>query len=878
MAKPIKFRGGGSGSSSPRPDSFKTKDTVEMILGLGEGPWWGPSEGAKSLYIDQTPLVNSNGLSNFSNMRVAFYPGSELGEEIRPRLGGFSNPVIVGVNLEKDIPVVRTGLQPNLDFIELRLVIQGLYRNDEKKGALWSTAEVKVEYKPTSSGTWTPAFYTVEPTPVSPTGPEGATFVYEIFDPNDVTDAVGQIILGDPISTPVPTTGPGTTLLDHGDNYQPYIPSDIGGTLTWDPVGTYVPGGVVGTGTWEVPGNLAGLPNIDGGSRILVNPVSLPSVGESRVGDIKIEEGEAEVFNGDSFVRPYVRPTGTNGIIKVEEKVTQSTVKEIRFSVPDIAGTYDIRVTQLSDNTTEARVSEILFESFQEVRADPLTFPGTAMLQFVAQANDQFTGAPTLQGIYKGRIVKVPTNYNATTRVYTGTWDGLFTLAWTNNPAWLFMDFVENTRYGLSRVYPHYCNKWSIYNWAVYCDALVPDNAGGTRPRWTFNHNQQETRDAKEFAQFLAGAAGARYYDDGNGFVDIIFDNPADQPVALFTNENVVEGMFNYSHTDRQTRANRVVVRFKNKELFYRTDTRIVEDLDDQAIYGILQDEFVAEGCRTVSEALARARLRLITNLTEREFVSFGTQRKGRYLRPWDIILVADADAGYGISGRITSQAGGNTWGLDQAITLEPGIEYFLTFDVVNPAYPATSNSAFKTIRSKITSAAGTRTSVTTQDVISGVVDNASYSIESTTLGFPKAYRITKIEADQADPDKVSIEAFEINRSKYAFIDGTSDLLEDDDARKAYNGVIEVPTGFKGYIVREAGRNFVRLILDKPANKYITRHEIRVRRERGESILLGETTGDSFDTPEVSYTGMNLYLTPIDVMGKRGPSAKISGF
>lgn len=570
----------------------------------------------------------------------------------------------------------------------------------------------------------------------------------------------------------------------------------------------------------------------------------------------------------------------TNGVITVNEKISTPTVKEFRFPVARVGVTYDVRVTQLTDDTSAQRVSEIQLESFQEVKVDPMTFPGTACLQMVAQAGDQFSSIPTLQGVYKGRIIKVPSNYNATTRVYTGVWDGLYQLAYTNNPAWIFLDFVENTRYGLSRIYPHYCNKSSIYAWAQYCDGAVPNGTGGTRPRWTFNEYVTEPQDAREFSQFIAGAGGARYYDDGNGFVDIIFDDPLDTPVALFINENVEAGIFNYSYTDRQTRANQVVVRFKNKELFYRTDTRIVQDTVDQQDYGIIPDEFVASGCRTVSEALARARLRLITGLTEKEFISFSTNRKGRYLRPWDIILVADADAGYAVSGRIRGLTPGTTFTdvvLDDPFTIEPGISYKLTIDVVD-----TSGAApFKTIEYPITTGAGVVTTVRVTGRLDtdGAPELCGYSISSAaTIGLPKAYRVLKIDPDDADPDKVTIEAFEINRAKYSYIDGTSAVLADDDTRAYYTGRVDRVTRFRGYITRLGNSRGIRLLWDASDNRYIMHYEIAASKAKGPINVIGQTTDNTFEVEDINLIGHEFHITAVDIRGKRSPSVSIAGF
>lgn len=867
----ILLSGGGQKASKPYPDTFKSKDTVELILGLGEGPWWGPVEGAKSIYLDQTPVVNASGYSNFKNLFLGFFPGSDAGEEIKPRLGGFSSPQSVNVSLEQNVAVTRTGVQTEIDFIELRLVIGALYLNDEKKGPRPTEASVKVEYKASSAATWEPAFLSTEPSPAAATGPAGSAAVYTVFDTNEVSDAVGDFI-SQPTAPGAPSN-PRTIWLDSDDSNKPYTWNSS--TSQWETSAT--PTGV-GGGDWAYPGSTFGY--------VSTNHVynradfDLP-VSSGFIGDIIVSALGKAVHNGNNWYEAQSKLIGTHGVIRVSEKISSTTVKEFRFPVPSLTETIDVRVTQLTADTTESRVSEISFESIGEVKSDPMTFPGTACLQFVAQASDQFSSQPAVQGIYRGAIVRVPTNYDPVTRVYTGIWDGLFKMAWTNNPAWLFMAFVEHTRWGLSRVYPHYCNKWSIYDWARYCDVMVPDGSGGTRPRWTFNSYERDARDAKEFAQFIAGSAGARYLDDGNGLVEIIYDNPDDQPVAVFSNENVEGGLFSYSYTDRQTRANQIVVRFKNKELFYRTDSRIVSDPDDQAIYGVLPDEFVAEGCRNVSEALARARLRLVSNLTETEAVSFRTNRKGRYLRPWSIILVADEDAGYGVSGRVKSFINSTTIELTEPRMFEPGVTYIFTFDLVNPGYPSTSPHPFKTIRRTVTNTPGMASVVTFATALPTLAAEAVYSIEADGyLGLPKPYRVLKVEAEQSDPDLVNIEAFQVNREKYAFIDGTEDLLP-NPSYTAYNkGVIDPVSDLKiSLAVSSRATTATRigtLTWDMPNDRYIRGYRVYYSVSGGPSALLAEVSEKSYEHNGLAQSKYIFTVVPVDITGKEGPPRSVS--
>ena len=74
----------------------------------------------------------------------------------------------------------------------------------------------------------------------------------------------------------------------------------------------------------------------------------------------------------------------------------------------------------------------------------------------------------------------MPTNYNTTTRTYTGIWDGTFKNEYTNNPAWILYDFVMNDTFGLNAYFPIIMDKWDCYEAAQWCDGMVPDGKGGT--------------------------------------------------------------------------------------------------------------------------------------------------------------------------------------------------------------------------------------------------------------------------------------------------------------------------------------------------------------------------------------------------------------
>ncbi|HDK7395092.1 TPA: host specificity protein, partial [Cronobacter sakazakii] len=112
----------------------------------------------------------------------------------------------------------------------------------------------------------------------------------------------------------------------------------------------------------------------------------------------------------------------------------------------------------------------------------------------------QFNGSiPQISCEPRGRVIRVPANYDPETRYYSGTWDGTFKWAWTDNPAWVFYDLVLNDRFGLGdRLDADNVDKWALYQVAQYCDQMVPDGRGGDgkEPRYVCNVYVQSRADA----------------------------------------------------------------------------------------------------------------------------------------------------------------------------------------------------------------------------------------------------------------------------------------------------------------------------------------------------------------------------------------------
>jgi predicted phage tail protein len=350
--------------------------------------------------------------------------------------------------------------------------------------------------------------------------------------------------------------------------------------------------------------------------------------------------------NGGGFVQQ--RLATING--KTTSKYERSYRIELTGSPP-----WDIRVRRITpDATTVALQNKTFFESFTEIVDGKFRYPNSAIVG-VKIDSSQFNSIPRRSYEIKMLRVKVPSNYNPVTRVYTGIFDGTFNVAWTDNPAWCFYDLLTNERYGLGGFIPEaQVDKYTLYAIGQYCDQLVPNGQGGTEPRFTCNIYFQTRAEAFNVINNMASIfRGMPFWAAGS--ITLGIDSPSD-PVYQFTNANVIDGVFNYSGSSLKARHTVALVSWNDPEDFYRQKVEYVEDAEGIERFGIVQTEIVAVGCASRGQANRVGRYILFTEQLETEMVTFKTGLEGYTIRPSEIIQVADEmRAGTRRGGRVVS-------------------------------------------------------------------------------------------------------------------------------------------------------------------------------------------------------------------------------
>lgn len=336
-------------------------------------------------------------------------------------------------------------------------------------------------------------------------------------------------------------------------------------------------------------------------------------------------------------------------------KTTNGYTRTHRVELPSGASTWAIRVRRTSPEASSTTIQDAIFlDSYAEVIDGKFRHPMTALVGLKIDA-EQFQSIPTRAYHWKGRIIRVPSNYDPEARTYSGVWDGTFKSAYSNNPAWVFFDMLTNNLYGLGEyIATTVPDRYALYQIGAYCDQLVSDGNGGTEPRFTCNCYIQSAQDALRVLNDLASIfRGMSYWADAQ--VVPVADMPSD-PVYNYTNANVIDGRFEYSGSDIKTRKTVALVSYNDPTDFYRSKTEVVEDEDGIARYGIRKTEVVAFGCTSRGQAQRVGLYLLYTSRMETGGVSFSVGLDGVIPQPGSIVKIADRNrAGRHIGGRISS-------------------------------------------------------------------------------------------------------------------------------------------------------------------------------------------------------------------------------
>lgn len=357
----------------------------------------------------------------------------------------------------------------------------------------------------------------------------------------------------------------------------------------------------------------------------------------------------------------------------VTGKTTSGYERSHRIDLPQAGSTWTLRLRKITPDANSVKIGDVMtLQSYTEVIDAKLRYPHTALL-YVEFDSRLFNGSiPQISCEPRGRVVRVPDNYNPDTREYTGTWTGGFKWAWTDNPAWIYYDIVVEERFGLgNRLTSANISKWTLYQIAQYCDQLVPDGRGGdgTEPRYLCNVYVQERNDAYTVLRDFAAIFRGMTCWSGEQIV-VQADMPRDVDFN-YTRANII-GSPRYSSSTSKARYTNALVSWSDPDNAYADamEPSFIPELVSR--YSFNQLEVTAVGCTRQSEAHRKGLWGILTNNKDR-MVEIDVGLDGKIPQPGYIIALGDERLAGRVNGGRISAVNGRVITLDRDIDAKEG-------------------------------------------------------------------------------------------------------------------------------------------------------------------------------------------------------------
>ncbi|WP_262240929.1 host specificity protein J [Serratia liquefaciens] len=548
----------------------------------------------------------------------------------------------------------------------------------------------------------------------------------------------------------------------------------------------------------------------------------------------RIEYAIDVATDGGAYQQMY--PTAIDG------KTTTKYERSHRIDLPTATTGWQVRVRRLTPNSTSNRIADkMVIESITELIDVKLRYPETALL-FVQFDAKQFQNIPAVSCEPKMGIVRVPTTYDPITRSYTGTWDGSFKWAWTNNPAWVFYDLLVNDRYSIGeriKAENLVMTKFDLYAIAQYCDQLVPDGRGGDgqEPRFLCDAYIQSQEEAwtvlRDFANIFRGMT---YWAKNS--MNALADMPRDLDYT-YTRANVKDGEFRDSSASEKTHYSMAMVSWADPANGYQDAVAPVFENSLIRRYNIKQAEITAIGCTRETEAIRRGRWLLLTNDKDR-VINFTVGMDGNIPLPGYIIGVADETlAGRPLGGRISAVSGRNIT-LDRESSAAVGERLIVNLP--------SGKSQARTIQ-----AVNGRIVTVTTAYSETPVAECVWAVDASDLAI-QLFRVTGVTENE-DGVSFDITAIEHDPNKYARID-TGARIEDRPITVIPPGVQPPPKNVTISSFSTINQNIaittLRVTWD-PAESAIA-YEAEWRRDNGNWIPAARTSTQGFEVPGI-YAG-----------------------
>ena len=500
---------------------------------------------------------------------------------------------------------------------------------------------------------------------------------------------------------------------------------------------------------------------------------------------------------GGASVKISVRITENNGTVHnpvqldvTNGKATSPYVKDYEI---DFETSLDFPLTlsvfRNTDDGTDPKLQNATnWLSYTEINTDTSAYQGFAYVavRFNAQ---EFRSYPRRMYRIKGTKIKVPhdTTVDSTNGrvIYPDgyTFNGTFKTdkEWCSDPAWVLFDILTTDKgFGGDDgiVQEENLDVFSFYSASAYASALVTDPiTNTTEPRFSCNVILNQRNDAYSLINDLCSVMNAiPFYS--NGTLQISQDRPTNVSTNtsdaqyIFNNSNVTEEGFTYQNQGARLKYTEVEVQYfdnqtQSMEFELITADQISALSGLTAKFGRTRKTLKSFACTSIGQANRLGRWFLYSNLLENELVTFTTTLEaGVIVRPATIIGIADSmRAGVRRGGRIKTGVSTTQIVVDDATNTDLTSSNSATLSVVLSDGSTESRS--------ISSISGT--TITVSSAFSSTPQsNSVWAIENTTTEF-QIFKVVSIE--EKNSSEYTITAVIHDPNKYAQVEDVTVLF-----------------------------------------------------------------------------------------------------
>lgn len=803
-------------------DSLRSTSFAYVLDLLAEGEIEGLVDGLKSVYLDGTPVQNPDGTMNFTGVSLATVNGTQNQDPIAG-FGGTEQEFAVGLEVVFATPIVRTITNPEADAVRVNVTVPALTRQNAITGDIvGSEVQVAIEVQ-SNGGGYVAANLSRHWVPIANPGTTPGTGVDIRVEWSVLNSFTFQTIKFDVQYREV---GAGSWITIKQDSFTSAQKFTNRGPRFYDKYFTV-------SRNYRV----VDLPELYYEARVVVT---------SGPGTLTIPFFEVLLAIPFDIIRG-----------KASSEYQRSYRVELTGSPP-----WDVKVVRHTADSVSALIqNKTYFYSYAELTDEKFSYPNSALAGLSIDA-EQFSTVPVRGYDVKLLRCQIPSNYDPVTREYTGIWDGTFTIAWTDNPAWCFYALLINTRFGLGNyLSASQIDKWALYTIGQYCDGMVPDGEGGMEPRFTCNLYLQTQEEAFSVIASMASIfRGMAYWEAGA--ITAVQDSPAD-PVFLFTAANVEEGLFTYSGSAKSARHTVALVSWSDPEDGFKLKPEYVEDAEGIARYGVSTVTLAAFGCISRGEAHRVGEWILYSERHETEIVIFRCGHDGVFVRPGNIFAIQDQHrAGIRFGGRLRSATVASVE-IDAAITIETGQAY--TLQVVLPDGTLDTKA--------IVNAPGSAVNLSVSPDFDVAPDPLAVWILTSTAVSPRLYRCISI----VEPDRQTYEVTGVAHEpgKFDYIERSYQLIAPN-----YTTVRTVPARPTNLVISESytikdGAPSVTVTVTWDRVSTASRYVVEYRRDDGnfETVTVGTA---SIDIENALLGYYDVMVRAVNVLGIQSPASALA--